>query len=68
MNIHNLARARARAAAHLESIAGWNLSRDRDEQKRYQEAQRAYQVAEASFQKAIATLTVEELSSLGIAA
>ena len=68
MNIQQLARARAKAAAHLEALAGWEVSTDREEALQYANAQRAYKLTEATFQSAIACFTTNELASLGIAA
>lgn len=68
MNIHRLARIRAKALAHLEALAGFQMSKDREEVQMYLDAEKAYRRAERDFQQAAACLTTGELHALGIAA
>lgn len=67
-----LARRRAEAAARLEALSAIGPDGDPEENREMAiattQATAAYEAAEAEFQKATSTLTVDELTKLGITA
>jgi hypothetical protein len=68
MNISDLARTRAEAAARYEAIGAEKSSRDPEERAAqndaYRKAEMEYRKLEAAFQKATALLTADELESV----